>query len=234
MSEPPHDLRPKAITNQAAWDIYVDPEVPALASQHPDIFDEVEVLGVAVLGIAYDSRVFPEPPSWQDLITPALEGRIALKDARTIPRAAFATWAMLQDAFGEDYLRSVGKLRPRTYPNGSAALDALARGECGVALCMPRQAMATLPPDTQVRWTRPSPASGADLYIAVSARAPSSLAARQMTAFLQSDAGSRLWNTAAGDISPTDAGALVDVTRDEGNRGDAWRSEVASVVGFEW
>ncbi|PBC35605.1 hypothetical protein CJ179_46970 [Rhodococcus sp. ACS1] len=81
--------------------------------------------------LVWNTNIFPDGfKNWNDLLAPAVKGKLALKSDVTTSYAAMIDF--MERELGPDYLKSLGQQDPKYYPSSIPMNQAIASGEVGV------------------------------------------------------------------------------------------------------
>lgn len=103
----------------------------------PSPGDDVRCMEYAgdTAGLAYNTELVPEeqvPQSWQDIIGPFWDGKVALTDPRASP--TYNAWAhTMLDESGVDFLETIGSYNPDLFDSASPAAEQLAAGAYAIS-----------------------------------------------------------------------------------------------------
>lgn len=122
------------LREQRALLYYDSPEARDIPSQYKDLGYWVALRAVT-LGLAYDPRRLrgeKVPKGWEDLLRPAFQGRIGIKDAETAG-AAYALLFLLRERYGTIYWQRLAAQKPRVFKTVAQMEEALLQGEIDIA-----------------------------------------------------------------------------------------------------
>ncbi len=122
------------LRDQRALLYYDSPEARYIPSQYKDLGYWVALRAVT-LGLAYDPRRLrgdQVPKGWEDLLRPAFQGRIGLKDAETAG-AAYALLFLLRERYGTIYWQRLAAQKPRIFKTVAQMEEALLQGQIEIA-----------------------------------------------------------------------------------------------------
>jgi iron(III) transport system substrate-binding protein len=196
---------------------------------------QVATVGLAALGIAFNTDHVSAVPTWETLIDPRNTSHVAFSDARADPATGFAFLDFLQQAFGDDYLRKLGDLQPANYSGGVATIQAIAAGEQWL---YPKAAGQVYQPLKQqgapLGFTVPTPALAAEQYVTLVAKPVHPNAARLFVLFVLGEEGGAAWNQGEGEYSVyAPEAATFALTRPE-SRDETRRHELAKLVNIPY
>ncbi len=129
------------------------------------------------------------PTGWQSLLQDKWRGKILMADPRNSP--TLMEWAMLMhDTYGADYLKRLAALKPRVVASTLPGTQMVAAGEAAFVLPNLRMVSYSLiEKNAPLDDVTPSPNSGLESILAISAQAKHPAAARLLTNFILSKAG---------------------------------------------
>ncbi len=129
------------------------------------------------------------PKGWQDVLQEKWRGKILMADPRNSP--TLMEWCMLMhDTYGADYLKKLGALKPRIVASTLPGTQLVAAGEAAFVLPNLRMVSYSLiEKKAPLDDVTPSPNSGLESILAVSAKAKHPNAARLLSNFIMTRAG---------------------------------------------
>jgi iron(III) transport system substrate-binding protein len=142
------------------------------------------------------------PDSWEAYADPAYQGELLFAAPSSSP-ANVAFWAMLREEYGDEFLESVAANEPTWYNSAVPATQAVAAGEGalgfpGVAAIVKSLQDAGAP----IEQSRPTPTTGPEIALGLSAESPCPNAARLFANYVLSEEGNTYLNEVSGAISP--------------------------------
>jgi iron(III) transport system substrate-binding protein len=133
------------------------------------------------------------PKSWQDILKPEFAGQIIIPDPRANDTIT-AFLVMLQDAFGDDYLRKLGEQKLKLVPTVPQGVEMVIAGDAKIIL--PCLAMNLIPyqgTSAPIAITStPSPTDIEPFYSGIAANAPNKEEARKWFEFVLSREGQEI------------------------------------------
>lgn len=170
--------------------------VPGLSRLPKRFVDRgVATTGIAVLGIAYNTTLVPQPPrTWTDALSPQYRGRILLGDPRNVP-SYLALDRILSERVAPTFLTSLAGQQPTLVDSMVPGTQQLAAGEA--ALALPNVLSVVNPVKDKgapIDFVVPEPTTGNEFASMVSSGGTSPNAARLLYDFLLTDAGQQAFN----------------------------------------
>lgn len=129
------------------------------------------------------------PTGWQSVLQDKWRGKILMADPRNSP--TLMEWCMLMhDTYGPDYLKRLGALKPRVVASTLPGTQLVAAGEAAFVLPNLRMVSYSLiEKNAPLDDVTPSPNSGLESILAISAKARHPNAARLLSNFILSRPG---------------------------------------------
>lgn len=148
------------------------------------------------LSIGYNAKSLTGnaiPRGWQDLIKSEFAGKIIMPDPRAND-SIVAFVDMLHRALGDDYIRRLGRQKPKLVPAVPQGVEQVIAGEGQIILpCLAMNLIQYEGTNAPVAITpTPSPSQGTYFYTGIAANAPHKAAARQWLAFVLSPEGQEI------------------------------------------
>ncbi|WP_224389473.1 ABC transporter substrate-binding protein [Pseudonocardia sp. ICBG1293] len=180
--------------------------------------------------LVYNPGLVDTPPSsWEDYADPAYRGELLFAGPRTSP-ANVAFWQLMRDTYGDDMLRGVAANEPRWHNSAVPATQGVAAGEGAIGFPGVLPIVADLQrAGAPVESAAPTPTTGPEIGLGLTANGPCSDAARLFANYVLSEPGSVFLNDLTGDISPYSAG-VSDFVRPE-PVSEAQAQEIADLLG---
>lgn len=171
------------------------------------VLDGAAIVQLANLAIAWNTDNVDGLESWEDLLDPALAGKVAIGSPDNgIYNSLFYS---LAEEYGDDYLTDLGGQIGRVYSSGSQIIEALGSGEAhAVAGTLAAAIDIAKSQGAPVEAFVPSPTVMAPTLMAINANAPHPAAARLLAYYLTTEAGLEVLNSGPGLAAPTSPEAL--------------------------
>lgn len=157
---------------------------------------------LAKLAIAYNTDKVKSMSSWNDLLAPALKGKVAI--ANPSGGVYNALFYKLSQNYGGTFLKDLGGQVGRVYTSGSQIIEAISSGEMyAVAGTLASAVEIAKTQGAPIAAVVPSPTLMAPAVMAMNANAPRPAAARLFAYFLTTKAGLDALNSGPGMVAPT-------------------------------
>lgn len=164
--------------------------------------DEGKILGIgdraSYVSFAYNTNKVPEadvPKTLDDLLKPALKGKLALTDSTTGVRFIGNVLTTLGEDAGKAYLKKLGEQNIRIESvSGSALAGLIAKGEVASSPGIFRNhAQQLIKDNSPIKWVAIEPVTANVGYAGVFAKAPHPCAAMLLTDMLLSEDGGKIY-----------------------------------------
>jgi iron(III) transport system substrate-binding protein len=156
--------------------------------------------------LVYNTDEVKSPPkSWKAYADPKFKGKL-LMDKPSASPAALSFWALMLKTYGPDYLQKVGKNNPTWMDSAVPVTQGVAAGEGvigypGVLAIVQNLKKSGAP----VELTSPTPTTGPEIALGISANSPHPNAAKLFAYFMLSGDGAKVLAKESGALSPLSA-----------------------------
>ncbi len=174
------------------------------------VLEDTAIVQLAQLALAYNTDAVDEMKDWEDLLDPALTGKVATASPDNgIYNALFYK---LAEEYGDEFLEELGGQIGRVYSSGSQIIEALGSGEAhAVAGTLAAAIDIAQSQGAPVEAVVPETTLLAPTVMAMSAEAPHPAAARLLAYFLTTEAGQEVLNSGPG-LAPATSSELLQAS----------------------
>lgn len=173
------------------------------------VADRYFLEGAVILGFGWNTDLLPGGvKSPQDLLDPALEGKVGIVSPDTSP-TYLDYYSHIEKYYGgRDYLEKLADQNPRIYPSNQPLAQALASGEISAGL-MADPMLTAKEAGAPVGWTAGEHVWGARWYGMALGSAPHPNAAQVLADFMVTRAGQEATSVGYSSVLPDIAGSLA-------------------------
>lgn len=183
-------------------------DVPGVDSW-PEQFtnDGYAIISINPYGLGFNTeKVTTKPDDWEFALDSKWANQVMMTDIRTGGPVGTAAWQVLQNQYGDDFLESFAALKPRLYDSATPAAQQLSAGAGSLfMLCSAVTTAQLIDQGAPLGNLIPDevPTTGIETAACISAKTDHPNAAKFLLAFLLSDQGQKILNSASS--SPNNA-----------------------------
>jgi len=164
--------------------------------------DGLAVVQLTQLGMGFNTDNAPEIETWEDLLDPALTGKVAISSPDSAVHLGL--FYVLSEEYGMEFLEALGAQVERVYTSGSQVVEALSSGEAWAAPGTVATGLEIAKGQgAPLGWAIPENTLLSPNVMGLVADSPHPAGARLLSHFLTSEEGLALLNDSPGQVAPS-------------------------------